>query len=181
MIAMESVDFARSMTPRLSIGAAFVAIDRAQGDRGILGNAPADGGTTNTQHFTADVMFMLGGFSLQSEFIMRVGQRNPGDAIDPVSGLPIPVELASQGWGLMVQAGYLLPNLPVEISGRYGTLQPLGDATETSFREGNELGLGLSYYVGRHPFKVQFDVFRLWGDQFDTGETRFRLQLQASL
>ncbi len=174
----QEVDFARSYTPRLSIGVGFAAIDRARGDRGILGTVPDDGGTTNTQHFAADVVFMYGGFSFFSEFLLRMGQRNPGDAVDPM-GVLIPAQPASEGWGLMAQAGYLLPNLPVEISARYGTTQPLG--VFSTQRTRSELGLGLSYYVAQHPFKVQLDAFRIWADQFDVGATRIRLQVQASL
>lgn len=174
----EEADFSRSLTPRLSIGAGWAAIDRAHGDRGILGARPADGGTTNTQHFTADLVFMYAGFSFFSEFMMRTGQRNPGAAVDE-SGVALPVTPASNGWGLMSQAGYLVPDLPIEIAARYGTTQPLG--LQTSMRPRHELGVALSYYVARHPFKVQLDAFQLWEDQFDAGVTRIRLQLQASL
>lgn len=174
----QEADFARSLTPRLSIGAAFAAVDRAYRDRGILGRAPADGGTTNTQHFAADAVFMYAGFSFFTEFQLRVGQRNPGDAVD-VMGLPIPPDPSADGWGLVAQAGYLLPDLPIEIAARYGTVQPLGP--QSGMSERNELGLAVSYYFGQHPFKVQVDCFRLWRDRFDTGDMRLRIQLQASL
>lgn len=174
----EEADFARSLTPRLSIGMAWAAIDRAHGNRGILGRRPADGGTTNTQHFTADFVFMYGGFSLSSEVHFRQGQRNAGTATDE-AGAPIPVEAPLDGWGMMAQAGYLLPNLPIEIAARYGTVQPMG--MQSPLRAQNELGIALSYYLARHPFKIQLDAFREWGDDFDTGTTQIRLQLQASL
>ena len=174
----QEADFARTEQARLSIGVGAAAIDRAHGSRGIRGRRPADGGTTNTQHFTADLVFMYGGFSFMSEFILRTGQRNPGGAVDEF-GVPIPVQPASEGWGLMAQAGFLLPDLPIELAARYGTNQPLGDTSPLSPR--SELGLSLSYYVARHPFKVQLDAFRLFGDRFDVGETRIRLQVQASL
>lgn len=171
-------DFARSLTPRLSIGAAFAAIDRAHRDRGILGSAPADGGTTNTQHVAADVVFMVAGLRLFAEFLLRVGRRNSGDAVDEM-GMQIPTDPSVWGWGLVSQVGYLLPDLPIEIATRYATTQPLRSPGGVSVA--NELGLAVSYYVGRHPFKVQIDGFRLWGDQFDVGETRLRIQVQASL
>ena len=174
----DEADFSRSSSPRLSIGAGWAAIDRAHGDRGILGRRPRDGGTTNTQHFTADAVFMVSGFSFFSEFMLRVGQRNPGDAVD-ASGAPIAAEAPADGWGLMAQAGYLVPHLPLEIAVRYGTTQALGQ--QSTMGESNELGVALSYYFAQHPFKVQADLFRLWDDQFDVGITRFRLQLQASL
>ena len=170
------VDFERG-PPRLSLGFGWAHIDRARSNRGILGSAPADGGTTDTQHIFADALFMARGFSALTEVAWRRGDRNPGNALDEM-GVPIPVELPRDGVGFHIQAGYLLPKLPFEVAARYGFVRGIGD---TSLRDGNELLGAFSYYPGQHPYKVQIDYARLWGDEISQGEHRIRLQLQVSL
>lgn len=169
-------DFERT-GPRLSIGAGYAYIDRAPRDRGTLGTAPADGGTTDTQHVYADVMFKWAGLSLLGEFGYRHGDRRPGDLVDEM-GVPIPVTAPRTGLGANVQAGFLIPHIPVEIAGRYALVRRLGDS---SLGDSNELTAGVSYYPGRHPYKVQIDYSRLWDDAFQVGDHRLRVQLQVSL
>ena len=172
-------DFERA-GPRLSVGVNYTHIDRARRDRGILGSAPEDGGTTDTQHVFFDAMFKWAGFSTLFELGWRHGVRIPGNAIDDM-GNPMPVAIPRNGVGGNIQAGYLLPGLPVELAGRYSFLRGLGDVTETSLENGNELTVGASYYPGRHPYKVQLDYSRLWNDTIDEGDHRVRLQLQVAL
>lgn len=172
------VDFDRSSHPRLALSLAYSYVDRGLGERGNRSPAPADGGTTDIHNVTADALFMLSGWSVYSEFALRHGERNPGGVVDEM-GVPIPVDAPRNGYGVMVQTGYLLPRAPFEISARYGARRAMGDITSLS--DGNELGLGLSYYFAQHPFKVQVDVFNLWGDDFGEGDTRLRVQLQASI
>lgn len=170
-------DFERG-GPRLSFGLGWAHIDRARHDRGILGRSPADGGTTDTQHVFADAVFMYRGFSFMTEVAWRHGTRNPGDAVDEM-GMPIPVAAARNGYGLHAQAGYLLPQLPVEIAGRYGLVRGLG--SDTALGDSNELVVGLSYYAAQHPYKIQIDYGRLWSDGIDEGSHELRAQLQISL
>jgi len=172
-------DFERGPA-RLAIGLGAAYIDRARRDRGVRGSAPADGGTTDTVHFVADATFLAGGFSAETEFMMRSGSRNAGDATDDM-GDPIAAAAPRDGWGLMVQTGYLLPSIPFEVSARYGMIRPTGDTGDSALSESNELGLGLSYYFAEHPFKLQFDAFRLWNEDADAADHRLRLQLQASI
>lgn len=163
---------------RLSIGAGYGYIDRARGDRGIRGSAPADGGTTDTQHVFADALFKFQGFSALAEFAYRTGSRNPGDAVDEMGNM-IPVSGTRDGIGLNLQAGYLLPNLPLEVAARYGLIRGVGD--ESTLSDRNELVIGASYYIARHPYKLQMDYTRLWGDSFGEGANQLRVQLQVSL
>ncbi|MBO6939825.1 MAG: hypothetical protein JJ863_32940 [Deltaproteobacteria bacterium] len=170
------VDFER-VHPRLSIGAGYTHIDRARRDRGIIGSAPADGGTTDTHHIFADAIFKWAGFSSIVELGWRQGDRIPGNAVDDM-GNPIPVEDPRNGIGGNIQAGFLIPRLPLEIAGRYSFLRGIGT---TSLGDANELTGGVSYYPGRHPYKVQLDYSRLWADSIDEGGHRIRLQLQVAL
>lgn len=163
---------------RLSIGAGYGYIDRARGDRGIRGSAPADGGTTDTQHVFVDALFKWQGFSALAEFAWRTGSRNAGDAVDEMGNM-VPVAGTRDGIGLNLQAGYLLPNLPVEVAARYGLIRGVGD--DTALGDRNELVIGASYYIARHPYKLQLDYTRLWGDSFGEGANQLRVQLQVSL
>ena len=173
------VDFARREEPGLSIGAMYSFQHRNPGLRQTTSRLPADGGTTDYHLFIADAIFKWRGFSAQWEFAYRQGDRNPGGAVDDLGNL-IPVAEARNGWSTMLQAGYLIPRLPLEVAGRYGLIRGTGT---TSLGDSSELGVGVSWYLGRHPFKIQADVFRLWGGSgsFGDGANQLRIQLQGSL
>lgn len=170
------VDFERG-PPRLSIGLGYAYLENGRRDRGILGAIPTDEGTTDTHHVYADLVFKWRGFSTLLEASLRQGQRDPGDATDPM-GNPLPVSDPRDGVGANVQAGFLFPGVPFEIAGRYALIRGLG---QTSLTDRNELTVGASYYPGRHPYKVQLDYSRLWSDAIDRGDHRLRVQLQVSL
>lgn len=178
----EMVDFDREERARLSIGVSYSFVDEAPGNRGIIGNLPRDGGTTDYHNLEADLLFQYAGFSFMSEWFWREGRREGGDAIDDM-GNPIPVEAPRNGIGWFAQAAYLVPEIDFEVAARYGRIDPIGDATATSLGEQGELGIALSYYFEGHAYKLQADYFHLWRDHsaMDQGEERVRLQLQASL
>jgi phosphate-selective porin OprO/OprP len=174
----DEVDHSRSSRPRLTVGMAYAHVRDAKGNRGIIGSAPADGGTTHTHHLVGDLAFLWRGLSVHSEFHWRQGTRNPGNAIDE-AGQPIPVEAPRDGYGFFAQAGYLLGAVPLEPSARYSRLRPLGD--NSSLPPTDALGVGLSWYIHRHMFKLQADYFRVWSESIGAGgRHRARLQLQAS-
>lgn len=169
-------DFERA-GPRLALAGGYAYLDRARGDRGIRGNDPADGGTTDMHFVYADLLFYAYGLSVLFEFALRDGQRNPGDAVDEM-GNAIPVAAARDGWGVHLQAGYLLPDLPVEIAARYARIRPRGDASALGPRE--ELTGGLNVYFGRSAYKVQLDYGYLWRDQRSEGIHQVRALVQVS-
>ena len=169
----------RQSEPRLSLGVGYAFADNAPRIRGILGSTPTDGGTSDYHVVTADAVFMMGGFSFHTESILRTGRRNPGDLVDE-SGQAMPVEGARNGIGWFAQAGYLLPNVDLEISARYGLLRAIG--ADSSMPQRNELGAGIGYYILGHGTKVQLDAFRLWDESMTQGgDTRVRLSFQATL
>ena len=162
-------DLERAATPGLSIGAAYAYLADAPKTRGITGSTISDD-VWNYQNMTGDIMFKYAGFSLMSEVFMRQGESDSGAA-------------TSDGWGAMAQAGYLLPNTAVELSGRCGMNRRIGSETESSFAEGlNEMGGGLGHYFAHHPFKIQGDVFRTWSEEEgpELAEMNLRLQMQAA-
>ena len=176
----DASDLQRLRRPRLSLGFAYAYNARAQNNRGVLGQPPADGGTTDYHNVTTDLMFKLGGLSLEAAYLWRKGHRNPGDARDE-AGLPLPVEAARNGHGWMVQAGLLIPKTGLEPAFRTSGVRGLG-GPETSLTARDELGGGLNYYFAGHSLKLQLDYFRT----FDrTGKTEpadlVRVQLQLAL
>jgi phosphate-selective porin OprO/OprP len=172
----------RDPEPRLSVGVAGAWIDNAKGNRGILGRRPADGGTTDTRNAMADVMFKMGGLSLQSELFWREGRRQPGDKRDS-KGDRVATEAPRDGWGAMVQGGYLLPGTDLELAGRYALVRAASGEVSgvgSSLGDNNEATLGVSYYFASHAMKLQADASRLWSAGFADGDNRARLQLQVA-
>jgi len=167
----KEADMNRNLTPKLSIGAAYAFHHGSQGLRGVLGTTAEDGGTTDYHSMTADYAFKMGGFSSTGEFHLRQGTRNPGDAG--------PVTDARNGMGWFVQAGFLIPKIPLEVAARYSGVTGIGD--QTSLSEAHSAGGGISYYVAGHPWKIQADFFHEWdGDTTTTNSNLFRTQLQLA-
>lgn len=176
---LEESDHERSLRPRMLLGGAYAFIDNDPHDNhGFLGQIPADGGLTDTHNATADLTFKIAGFSLESGFFWRKGQRVAGtsNAVDAM-GNPIPVVAPRNGLAYFAQAGYLIPRIPLEFGARWGQIRRQG---QSSLPNQNELGGVVSYYIARHSMKLQLDYFRLWGDSgIDLGSDQLRLQLQA--
>ena len=172
-------DFARTTTPRLSLGAAYAFHHRAAKTAGNIGDLLPDEGTTDYHYGYFDTMFKYAGFSAIGEVALRMGDRNVGPTIVDDNGDPVVAPAPRDGLGWMVQAGYLIPHQPFEVVGRYACVRDLGD--NTSLSERKELALGFNWFLAQHPFKVQTDIAQLWGDKFSEGEFRLRVQLQASL
>ena len=167
----KEADHARNLKPKLAIGAAYSFHHGSQGLRGTLGTTPEDEGTTDYHSMNVDYAFKFGGFSTTGEFHLRNGTRNPGDAG--------PVTAARNGLGWAVQAGFLIPRVPVEFAARYSGIRPLGD--DTSLSTNNAVGGGLSWYAAGHPWKIQADYFYTWdGDDATPGGHGFRTQLQLA-
>jgi hypothetical protein len=174
-------DLDRRSTPKLAIGAAYAFLDQAKANRGILGDVPTDGGTTDTHNVTGDLVFKLAGLSLIGEVFYRHGIRHYGDAtIIDANGLPTPAprERPRDGLGWSAQFGYVLPWIPLELLGRYSGVTPIGT---TSLIRQEELGGGLQWFIVDHAIELVLDYFRTYADaQITTGSDRLRLQLQMA-
>ncbi|MFT4622608.1 MAG: phosphate-selective porin OprO/OprP [Myxococcota bacterium] len=163
----EPQDFER-VGPRLSVGAAYAFINRAQGANDIQDGGP-EGAEYGTHNLTADLLFKAYGFSTEAAWAMRGGG---DDALRPF------LELGS---GFYVQPGYLLPGLPIGINARYGQNTPAADSAMSA---NTEVGPGLSWYIAgaRNKLKLQADYLRAWGsDGPSTAKQGARVQLQAML
>lgn len=174
----DAADLARTKKLRMSFGAAYAYIDRAHADRGVLGNAPADGGTTDMHNATADALVKFAGLYLEGGWLWRRGTRNPGDAVDD-AGDPIPTAAPRNGHGYFAQLGFLLPHTYLEPAVRVS--QVFAQGSNTALGDSSELGGGLNYYFAGHNLKLQLDYFRLWKDDaLRRGTDQLRVQLQVA-
>ncbi len=174
----EASDLWRLKKLRVSFGGAYAFHDRARKDKGVLGTAPLDGGTTNYHNTTTDLMLKYAGWSLEAAYMWRHGVRTPGGAVDEL-GAPIAVTAARNGHGWLVQTALLIPRTRLEPAIRYSGNRGLG---VTSMPDRDELGGGLNYYFYGHNLKLQLDYFH----SFDPAKTSaggdlLRLQIQAAL
>lgn len=169
-------DFERT-GPRLSIAGSFAHLSNSSRDRGPLGSAPDDGGTTTFNTAEGDILLKMYGLSVTSELFWREGDRDAGTAVDE-NNVPVPIERPRDGYGGFGQFGYLLPHTMFEITGRYGNMRRSG--AKSSLKNQGELGGGVSYYFARHSLKLQGDYFRLWqSDRVSDGADSVRVQLEA--
>jgi phosphate-selective porin OprO/OprP len=174
----DASDLWRLQKLRVSFGIAYAYNDRAKKDRGVLGAAPADGGTTNYQNATTDVMIKYAGWSLEGGYMWRQGKRNPGSAVDE-TGMPIAAVAARNGHGWLVQTAMLIPRTRVEPALRYSGYRGIG---VTSMPDRDEVGGGLNYYFFGHNLKLQVDYFRSFAPgQVSVGADLLRVQIQAAL
>jgi phosphate-selective porin OprO/OprP len=177
---LEEADHDRALEPRMLIGGAFAYIDKDPHDNhGFGGQIPADGRKTSTLNATADVNFRYAGLSFEGGFFWRkMVKMTPVTTLDAMGNLVTPVA-PRDGLAYFLQAGYLLPRLPLELGARWGQIYGQGDPTRTSLKDQNELGGVFNYYFARHWMKLQLDYLHLWNNQIRQGTDQIRLQLQA--
>lgn len=191
----DEVDWDRKLRPKLAVGLGYAYNDRAQHARGSLGPEFIDGGTVDFHHAEADVMLKVAGLSLTSEVQFREGRRNFGDVTvvdDTGMEVPAPRVPPRDGLGYYVQAGFLIPRQPLELTARWGQIIGLGGPQRTSLSDTEEIGGGFNWYIARHSLKVQTDYFRTRSDAYDSaavafhsvpwrdGADLFRIQLQLA-
>jgi phosphate-selective porin OprO and OprP len=167
-------DFERRDDPALSLGLGYAYHDDAQRDRGGSGATPADGGTTNMHHVTADVLLKCAGFSMFWEGYARRGRRVVSGRVAGDAS----VEPPRDGVGMSVQTGYMLPPMPLELVARASTRFPFDE--RSSLRSRTSLQGGLSWYIDRHPLKLQFQYeARFASTAIARSQSIVVLQLQA--
>jgi|GEM_PF-624759 len=180
-------DIEASSAPHLSIGASYVFANQGHLTQSTIGRLASDGGTFDYHNVEIDAVLQWHGFSLLSEVMFRQGWHRAG----PVTVTPDSTLVPRNGMGWFAQAGYLLPDTPVEIAARYGFTLPLFSGAQASpVTPRSELGAGVNLYFHRHAFKLQLDYFHLWDDApgapaggapFEVAEERVRVMFQASL
>lgn len=181
------VDFERSDL-RASLGAAYLLIDDAPRDRGILGAAPADGGTTDMQVATVDLLLKFKGISALSAFFYRNSRRNPGPLEDeagmPIlgsNGEPIGIAPSRDGVGFLAQAGYLLPGWPLEVAARYAVLDGVDSPNRDGLTRTEEFAGAVNYYFVNHQLKLQANYAQIVTNGDYAGALgRLLTQLQAA-
>jgi hypothetical protein len=194
-------DLHRVKKPGLAFGMGYSFMDRTSNDKGVKGSTPLDGGTTDMHNANVDAVFKYKGISAMTEFYFRRANRNFPDAAalaavedpDNPGTLLDPQEAAiagRNGLGWTLQAGYLIPRVPVEVAARYSMIRGIGESDDgtqqdhtflTSLSDKNEVGGAVSWYIAGHPLKLQGDYFHTWGsDGITAGDDQVRVQLQLA-
>jgi hypothetical protein len=171
------VDFKRSSKPRLALGFAAAYSDATPRARATTGDT-FKAGTADYRHGAADLIFKLGGLSLQAEVLFRKASQTVLTKVEE-DGTVI-TEHPRSAWGYMVQAGFLIDG-HWEPSLRYGEVRPF-DTTNPRLVRDREIGGGLGYYFHKHDLKVQLDYFRVLVDADPQGSAviaRDRVRLQS--
>ena len=172
-------DLQRTPSPAASLGIAYAHHGDAPGERGVHGARPSDGGTTDLEQVAFDFVLKSRGWALEVAAIGRRGVRRPG-IVDTSPASP------RNGWGTMLQLGWLLPKTRLEIVGRCSGIVPLVVNDEpTSLERAWEATGGVNYYLGGHDLKIEFDFTRSWerseGPRSVEGTNTARLQFQAAI
>lgn len=149
-------DLQRAARPAAGMGLAYAYQPHAPGDRGVHGHRPEDGGTTDLESATMDVVFKARGWALEAAVMARRGMRRAASGQEVLGG-------ARNGWGWLTQLGWLLPRRRVELVSRYATVQRFTTATQSSaLTPVQEIHAGVNYYLGGHDLKVQLDLGHRW-------------------
>ncbi|HWB76663.1 MAG TPA: porin [Nannocystaceae bacterium] len=173
----DASDQTRMKKLRMSFGAAYAYQDNAKNDRGTIGAPPADGGTTDYHHATADLLLKWAGFYLEAGYLFRAGRRKPGTIEGPGKTIP---DAARNGQGWFAQLAFLIPRTYVEPAFRVGQIYGLRRG-ETALGDSGEIGGGLNYYFAGHNLKLQADYFRLYKEgEVKHGDDQLRVQLQVA-
>lgn len=178
-------DLDRSPKPKLSVAGAYAYQDRAHAARGVVGDPPTDGGTTDFHHVTADMVFKIRGFALASAFHLRKGFNRKNGGLLDADMQPIATVAARSGIAWFAQASYVVPRIPLEFAARYSQIRnPYG--AQSSMYGADEVGGGVNWYFVGHDLKLQLDYFRLGdatmgntaAEALRHGTDRVRVQLQ---
>lgn len=167
-------DFKRDPKPRLAIGAGVAYNQNTNRPRSTTGE-PFEEGDFDYLHLGADLSFKVAGFSLQGELMYRKADANTRTVqIDDVDTLIN----ARSAFGGYAQAGMMLTD-KLELTARYGYLNPLSGNADAKLLQSHELGGGFSYYFSEHNLKLQGDYFYLPTDGWDNGAHQVRVQSQV--
>ncbi len=173
-------DFAREVTPKLSLGATY-SFNEGTPRQSATGRFLVDstGGFFHhdLQTILVDGVLKYRGFSFISEY----AHRTVTDMDIPEEPEDYPVDLIDDnnrtyttGYGIMFQSGYLFPS-NWEIAGRYTYVKP--DSGQ-SFRETTEYTLGISKYLVGNSLKIQTDISLSESPGVEDQHLRYRLQME---
>ena len=168
--------------PGLALGAAVASNFNTNRLRSTTG-ATFTGGVTDYFHAAADLVFKWKGFALQAEYLVKNASVDAIDSTDDEGAAVREFTRSGRGW--VTQASYTF-DPPFEIVGRLSRLYA-DEGTDPKFvseieARGQEVGLGLNYYVNGHRMKLQADWIALAPPDFDLGDAQHvaHVQLDAT-
>ena len=145
-------DYVKESAPRLAIGGAYSYNDRACRVQGIKGSLLVDDNRRSLQSWFADVIFKYQGFAFYTDVMGRLCN----EPIVYNHDCSVAQRIYT-GWGLNLQASYLLPK-NWEIAVRHSSLFPdSGTAEYEGYGNEHQATLGvIKYFIG-HNLKVHAD------------------------
>jgi len=162
-------DLEREPSPRLAL---YAGVARNHGTSRVrsTNGGSFQLGTVTYNHALLDGIFKWRGVSVSGAAHLRV-------ADDPVIQQGPLRELAHDGWGAYLQAGWLfLPE--VEAVGRVGRIRPI-DPETSSLEPRDEVSAGLGWYLQGQDLKLQADYSWLPDVGTTTAAHQVRVQLQV--
>ena len=165
-------DVQRSQAWRVAFGGGVGYNHNTNRPRSTTGT-PYPAGDFDYGHAGADILVKKSGWSITSEIMYRDADRDTS-AIVMNGGLS--VIHSRSGWGGFVQGGKMITDR-IELTARYGRLQPSAE-TDPTFFDARELGGGFSYYIRRHDLKIQADYFAVTDTATGRGVHQARGQFQ---
>lgn len=145
-------DYVKESVPRLAIGGAFSYNDRACRVQGTKGSLLVDDNRRSLQSWFADVIFKYQGFAFYTDVMGRLCN----DPLVYNTDGSIAQRIYT-GWGINVQASYLLPK-NWEIAVRHSSLLPdKGTAEYEGYKNENQATVAIIKYFIGHNLKVHAD------------------------
>lgn len=163
-------DFDRSDRFRIAVGASAAYNIHSRRQRSTFGDTFADT-RFDYVHLGADLHVKYLGLALLSEFMFRGTER----ARDP---LAMDGVIARQGYGVQVQLGWMLPEVPLEVVGRYSYQHAFAESAGSGLFTMHEVSGGLNYFLLRHNLKVQADYAYL---PLEAGPRIHRVRVQVQM
>ncbi len=145
-------DLVKETSPRLAIGGSFSYNDRAGRLQGTKGKVLIDDNRRSLQSWFADVIFKYQGFAFYADVMGRLCS-----APDVYNSDGSVAQHVYTGWGINVQASYLLPK-NWELAIRHSSLLPdENTAIYEGYDSDNQATLAVTKYFIGHNLKIHAD------------------------
>lgn len=171
-------DLLRRPDPALALGVAAAQNWNTNRARSTTG-ATFAGGTTDSSHAAADLVFKWFGFALQGEVLWKESSSDTIVSVDD-EGVET-TEFTRSGWGWVAQASYVW-DPPIEVVARLARLAAASGTDPTLVAEadsrGHELGAGVNYYLNGHKLKLQTGWLARTSSDFDLGDASHAVTTQ---
>lgn len=175
-------DLKREPKPKLSIGLAFDANQKALRERGQIGDFLEK--PTDLRTYFIDGIFKFRGHSILAEYINRIAPEGPIVEMDTVNNI---VEKSYYtGKGFTIQYGYVFPS-QYQVAGRITRVLPMNELVMKDNVPTLQIGepvdkytFSVSKYISGHTVKMQSDITYIPKEKIENNFL-FRLQFEVGI